>query len=58
MELELEWNWNGIGMELKWNRMEWNGMELELEWNWNGTGTGMYLDLLVHLGLVIYCGVT
>ncbi len=33
--VELEWNWNGIGMELEWN---WNGIGMELEWNWNGIG--------------------
>ena len=26
MELELEWNWNGM----EWNGMEWNGMYLDL----------------------------
>ena len=42
----MEWNWNGIEMELKWNwnEIEWNGIEwngMGMEWNWNGIGMGM-----------------
>ncbi|KAG1676416.1 hypothetical protein GQR58_014320 [Nymphon striatum] len=38
MEMEMEWKWNGNGMEMEW---KWNGNGMEMEWKWNGNGMEM-----------------
>ena len=35
--MELEWNWNGIGMELECNDVAFYSIGIEIKWtlNWN-----------------------
>ena len=42
--LEVEWKWNGSGMEGEW---KWNGNEMEMEWKGNGSGMEMEFKVTV-----------